>query len=264
MLRPGKRLETTQLRARDGLIGRIDDLLFDDRFWHVRYFVVDTGGWLAGRRVLISPVAALAAAQTSDDLAELAVQLTREQVRRSPGADNVPAVTRELESTLHEYYRWPPYWGGSGGGFGLGGEVMPGAVTPPPAADAAQILARTSERGTPIADADDGHLHSTRDLRGRTIAATDGDIGEIDDVLLDSKTWQIRYLIVDTRRWWPGPQVLVSPLWLSGVSWDENKVHADLTREAVKSSPRYEPDQPLLRGYVDELHRHYHRAPPDW
>lgn len=263
MFRPAKKLETTEVRARDGLIGRIDDLLFDERFWHVRYFVVDTGTWLAGRRVLLSPVATLAAGQGSHDAQTLAVNLTREQVRGSPGADSVATVTRKWETTLHEYYRWPPYWGGSGGGFGLGGEGMPGAVTPPPATDAAQILAGRPERDSPVAEADDGHLRSMRHVRGHAIAATDGDIGEVEDFLLDPQTWQVRYLIVDTRRWWPGRKVLVSPLWLSGVSWEENKVQADLSRDAIKSSPRYEPGQPLLRGYIDELHRHYHRAPPE-
>ena len=40
-----------------GLIGEVDDLYFDDEDWAIRYLVVDTGGWLSGRKVLISPVA---------------------------------------------------------------------------------------------------------------------------------------------------------------------------------------------------------------
>lgn len=44
------------LDAEDGEIGRCKDFLFDDRHFAVRYIVADTGKWLPGKKVLISPI----------------------------------------------------------------------------------------------------------------------------------------------------------------------------------------------------------------
>ena len=54
---------------------------------------------------------------------------------------------------------------------------------------------------------------------GHHIQATDGEIGHVEDFIIDDETWAIRYLIVDTQNWWPGKKVLVSPQWIERVSW---------------------------------------------
>ncbi len=43
------------LQGVDGKLGDVEDFYFDDEGWTVRYLLADTGGWLPGRRVLISP-----------------------------------------------------------------------------------------------------------------------------------------------------------------------------------------------------------------
>jgi PRC-barrel domain len=55
MLRSLKQLYGDKLGATDGEIGHIKDFYFDDQNWAIRYLVVDTGTWLPGRKVLISP-----------------------------------------------------------------------------------------------------------------------------------------------------------------------------------------------------------------
>src|SRR5687767_2340606 len=55
MLRNIKDLRGYVIRAIDGTIGKVDDFYFDDEDWGIRYLVVDTGSWLSGRKVLISP-----------------------------------------------------------------------------------------------------------------------------------------------------------------------------------------------------------------
>jgi hypothetical protein len=57
VLRSSKDIEGCAIGANDGQIGYVTDLYFDDQAWIVRYLVVATGSWLAGRKVLISPVA---------------------------------------------------------------------------------------------------------------------------------------------------------------------------------------------------------------
>ena len=87
---------------------------------------------------------------------------------------------------------------------------------------------------------DDCHLRSSNAVIGHHIEATDGDIGHLEDLLVDDHTWAIRYLIVNTSNWWGGHRVLVAPHWIKDVSWSEAKVSVDLTRQAVKDAPPYE------------------------
>jgi hypothetical protein len=105
----------------------------------------------------------------------------------------------------------------------------------------------------------DPHLRSTHDVSGHDIQATDGEIGHVEDFIIDDETWAIRYLIIDTRNWWPGEKVLVSPKWIDHVSWNESKVFVNLSRETIKQSPEYTDESLLTRDYETELHRRYNR-----
>src|ERR1041384_6635870 len=73
-----------KLRATDGEIGHVRDFCFDDKNWAVRYLVADTGRWLSGRSVLISPHA-LGPLYPKGKV--LLVNLTREQIEKSPPID---------------------------------------------------------------------------------------------------------------------------------------------------------------------------------
>lgn len=97
-----------------------------------------------------------------------------------------------------------------------------------------------------------------QEVTGYPIQAADGEIGHVEDFVLDDETWTIRYLIVDTRNWWPGKKVLVSPRWIERVSWSERKVFVNLPREIIKQSPEFTEDSLITRDYETALHRHYH------
>ena len=105
----------------------------------------------------------------------------------------------------------------------------------------------------------DLHLRSTQDVSGHHIQAADGEIGHVEDFIIDDKTWAIRYLVIDTQNWWPGKKVLVSPMWIERVSWSESKVFVNLFREAIKRSPEYTDEYVVTRDYEAGLHRHYNR-----
>ena len=109
----------------------------------------------------------------------------------------------------------------------------------------------------------DPHLRSTQDVSGHHLQAVDGDIGHVEDFIIDDDTWAIRYLIIDTRNWWPGKKVLVSPQWIERISWRESKIFTNLARETVKQSPEYTEESLLTRDYESQLHRHYNR-PEYW
>ena len=97
MLRNVKDLRGYAIRASDGVIGKVDDFYFDDETWAIRYLVVDTGTWLSGRKVLISPIALGHAGWMGR---QLPVALTRAQVERSPDIDTRKPVSRQHEARV--------------------------------------------------------------------------------------------------------------------------------------------------------------------
>ncbi len=249
MLRPVDRLYDFTVAAADGDAGTVRDLYFDDQEWIVRYFVVHTGGWLGGRRVLISPVAV---AETGWDQRRLRVRLSRSQVEQSPDIDLDKPVSRQQIVELHEYYGWPAYWGGSL----TMGTATPG-VYPMIMAAARQVEREMEEEGPREKYRGDPHLRSARVVGGYDVHAVDDEIGRVEDALVDDEDWIIRYLLVDAREWLPGRKIVVSPEWIEDVEWGESAVHVALSREQIESGPEYDPDRPPDRDYEARLHRHY-------
>jgi hypothetical protein len=240
MLRSAKSLRDYHIRATDGNIGRIKDFLFNCREWIVRYAVVDTGEWLPGKTVLLIPDV-LGLPSTEGQV--LPVHLTREQVRHSPDTEAEKPVSRQYEVDLFEYYGWSPYWGAGRGGL-------------------ADHAVRTEEK-TGLAPAGDPNLRSMREVAGYSIRATDGGIGHVEDFIVEDENWLVRYIVVDTRNWLPGRRVIVAPEWVEGIDWRGRTVSLELSREEVRHSPPYDPNQPVNRHYEIHLYDYYGR-PKYW
>jgi uncharacterized protein YrrD len=239
MLHKVKTLQGYTLNSLDGEIGQVSEFYFDDRHWAIRYLVVDTGNWLTGRQVLISPYALVAAVCEEH---RIAVDLTRKQIEDSPSLNCDKPVSRQYEDDYYRYYGWPMYWDGP---------YMWGNYP---------YLARDSESGSECTTGEkqwDPHLRSTHSVHGYHLQASDGEIGHIDDFIIDDDTWAIRYLIVDTRNWWPGKKVLISPQWIERVSWEESKVFVKLSLETIKGAPEYLEETAITRGYEKRLYEHY-------
>ena len=226
------------IRATDGDLGKVDEFYFDDETWAIHYIVVETGNWLSGRKVLISPVAF---GKPDLESRTISVNLTRAQVSGSPDIDTERPIYRQHEAELHDYYQWP--WRGDyGGTFG---------ITPLPLSVDEVFV----EQEASVSDRrDDPHLRSTREVTGYHIHATDGEIGHVEDFIVDDEIWAIRFLVVDTRNWLPGKRVLLSPQWIKRVEWDKSTVHFDLTRESIKNSPDFDPSKADNRDYEPYLY----------
>jgi sporulation protein YlmC with PRC-barrel domain len=249
MMRNVKDLRGYAIRATDGVFGTVDDFYFDDEDWGIRYLVVDTGKWLSGRTVLISPIAI-----GSPDwmVQELPVSLTKAQVTQSPDIDTRKPVSRQHEAEYSRYYGHPYSWSGAGL-WGMG--AYPGSLT---AEDTINEELRAAATHPP-ATADDCHLRSSNAVIGYQVHATDGDIGQVDDLLVDDQTWAIRYLIVNTHGWWSDRRVLVAPRWIGDVSWSMVTVSVDLTRRAIKGAPPYDAEAQRDRQREQALHDRYDR-----
>jgi hypothetical protein len=256
MLRNLHQIEGKPLQARDGIIGEVKDVYFDDHHWHVRYLVVETGAWLKKRKVLIAPEAFHG---LDWGLQVFPVDLTTAQVRSSPGIDTDQPVSRQHEESLRRYYGWPMYWDPMFGPGELATPIFTPVLRP---ADAERDL---TDGTAPLRRRDDPHLRSANDTVNYHIETSDGAIGHVHDFLIDEAAWNIRYLIVDTRNWLPGRKVLLAPAWIRNVSWTNRSVVVDLTREAVKGSPPYDAAMPLNSAYAAELHDYYGRPRySDW
>src|SRR5204862_2082141 len=79
----------------------------------------------------------------------------------------------------------------------------------------------------------DPHLVSARDVMGYHVAATDGDIGHVKDLVVGGD-WILRYAIVETGHWHRGHPVVVGVDWIERIDWRERRVHVSVNREAVR------------------------------
>jgi len=106
-------------------------------------------------------------------------------------------------------------------------------------------------------------LRSIKDMLNYSILATDGEIGQISDVLVGDPDFRFRYLVIDTGTWLPGRKVLLSSAWISSVQPAKETVVVNIEKKRITESPRYEPERPLDRDFETRLHDH-HGYPYDW
>ena len=221
------------IQTLDGPAGHVKDLLFDDTTWKIRWLVVDTGHWLSSRRLLLHPSAIT---DIDHGAPSLSFALTRAQIEASPDISQDEPVSLQMQHSLYDYYGWDPLWG--------------------PSYFGAELERENRETGL-FADQGDPELRSVKEINGYHIAASDDEIGHVDNMLIDDASWTIRYLIVSTHNWWPGKQVLLSPYAVTGITWTDRHVAVNVTREQVKTSPEWDPVKIIDTYYENRLHQHY-------
>ncbi len=215
----------------DGTVGIVSDLLFDDVSWSVRWIVVDTGSWLPGRRVLLPPVAF---GQPDSATRRIPVTLTMTQVKDSPDVDIDMPVSRQIEASVYNHYGWAPYWEGA---MPLSNSIAMPLVVPLNMASNPSGLLDSDDR---LASGDP-HLRSVAAVTGYHIHAIDGEVGHAEDFLVDDALWKIRFMIVDTKNWWPGERVLIAPRSVIDINWSERLIYLDSKRQAIRDSPAFDP-----------------------
>jgi len=192
-----------------------------------------------GRQVLISPNVLT---DVNKDKRYISINLTKQQIEDSPSLDCDMPVSRQFERSYYAHYGMMANWGNQ--------EI--GGPDPNIEPDPSKCGQRTQDE-----KAFDPHLRSTYDVSGYFIQAKDGEIGHVEDFLIDEVTWEIRYLIIDTQNWLSGKMVLISPKWIERISLVESKVFVNFLRETIKQSPEYTEESLLTRDYEANLHRHY-------
>ena len=233
MLTGINQLRSYGISCLDGHLGMVEDFYLEDASWIIRYVVVDTGGWLVGRQVLISP----ASVRRLDHVAmSLEVSLTKQQIEQSPGVDAHLTLSRAHEMSLAEYFDWPRYWDRP-----IFAELNP-----------ATRVEHGQPATAPVTSAQ-SCLRSVRDIIGYHIQASDGKIGHIDDFVVRDEDWMVRYLVADTRNWLPGRRVLVAPHWVKQIDWTQKLLWVDMPKSAIAQAPPYNPRAFRRTDYEQEL-----------
>lgn len=214
--------------ALDGEIGSVHDVYFEDQTWSVRYLVVDTGKWLPGRKVLVAPEAIV---KPWHHEPAIAVKLTTEQIRSSPDIDTAMPVSRVAEELLHRHYQWTAYWDSTIA-------PIPPVPSPPPALT---VEENRQEAGKTAESLVDIRLRSANELDGYHVKAGDGEVGHVEDLLLDDDLSRILFLVLKVKGGLFGKKVLAGPSLISRVDWATSTVHVDANRQALKSAQEYNP-----------------------
>lgn len=234
-----KNLTRYAVHAVDGHVGSLSDLYFDDESWQVRYLVVKSGGLVSNRMVLVPPNFV---SEVDVDATILRTKLGKKQIEDGPGIESDRPVSCQQEVAYNSTYAMEPY--------------SNGVWDPPNRRPHPRYAGPATRRGDP-------HLRSARAVEGYRIRSMDGEIGHVEDFIVDDEKWVVRYVVVDTRNWLPGKKVLVAARWISGVDWANSEVSADLDNIEIKEAPAWEPNTPLDRQCEIALHTHYGR-PPYW
>lgn len=242
MLRSAKTLLDCSIATTDGKDGNLDDLLFDETTWRLHYLIVRTGSWLLGRQALLS-FDVLHAVQDDEDILTLSV--SSQEIRESPDVDTTLPISREAELLLAKHWMWATPRSGP-----LSSETA-GAITLEASAEGKAMSEKAAE----------SHLRSYKEVKGYTISTPDGELGCLDDLLFDQDGY-LRYVIADTRKWFPGKCVLLPMRCIEGIRWSVKSVDAWPSRDLIRDAPEYDPDKPVTPADAEVLQNHFARDCP--
>lgn len=241
MLKTLKEIRGCTLLAKDGEIGVVRDVFFDEEHWTTRYLVVNTSSWLLGRRVLLLP---RSLGEFDHSLRLIAVDLTRQQVQDCPNINTDRPLTHEEEMRLHGHLGWRMTWGG------ISAEVPTLSV---PLMQEPQITAKEDVPNP----AHTTHPRSARELEGFQVQTPDGHPGHIEELLINASGWHISYLLLKTKHWLLGKTVVVPTFAFSKIDWLNRSITADLTQDDILDSPEFDETRLNSEFYSTELQQHF-------
>lgn len=251
---------STQFRSTSGLIGgkiesvdeevcgKCRDFLFDDENWTIRYIVADTGSFLDRHEVLLSPFV-FSNPEFGAYESRLPTVLNKDWIEASPRLETDAPVSQQFEEELARHFNYPLYWSGAG----LWG-LSPYPTSEVPSPD--EMIRHEHE----MEEIRESRLRSCDEITSYRVFAGDEEIGKVDDFIVETKPWRIRYFVVDTGNWMRGRRVTLSPDWVDAISWTERVVRMDdFVRSVVEEAPTFDPATGINRDYEGALHDYYGR-----
>lgn len=230
MILSSKKLTQYSIHATDDKIGGVKDILFDDETYTTRYLVADTNTWLPlSRKVVISPVSVT---HVDVDDSSVHVDMTVETLKNSPSIDEHKPVSREYEEHLFKYFGYGYYWIGPGA---WGEYAYPNELVSVPTDEA-------KEGDLPPESTN--HLRACGEIDGYEVATTDDNVGHISDFLIDTETWKLVMLVVDTNNWLPGGKHLaLLPTDIKEIDWAAHHIAVNLSHDALMKRPEVDEER---------------------
>ena len=249
MLHSMKDIRDFQIAATDGTLGVVDEFLFDERDWTIRYLVAKTGGWATGRKMLISPQAI---EEIDWEQESVLINLAQQQVRQIPAVDAGKPASRQHEAEFARHYGYLSSWNQP---YLWGESALPDLPANPDLDD------RSEEVRYQDAQQDSPHLRSSREVETYAIRTTDNTIGHIEDFLFEDRGWSIPMVVAETREWWPGKHVLIATSRIDYIDWEDRCIAVRVTREELEHNPDYDLMSAHPEGAVQDLYRRFWRSP---
>ena len=247
-------LKSLDVVGKNDHIGKVTDLMFDDRNWLIRYIVVQTGSWFVDRKIVLGPGSFAAGALNFK--ADLRADLTREQVENSPLYEDHLPVSRQYEDAIHQHYGWLPYWNSAQPTLFHDPELsVAGAGAPEMQKLQWSELAAEEQANY------DPHLRSFSELSSYQVASSDEEtFGDISDLAIAANAWQVVDLVINSRRWLPGGKdVVVSPKFVRSIDEDRKLVHVNRPKDIILSGPEFEQER-YDSEYRGRLIAHYNQS----
>jgi uncharacterized protein YrrD len=230
-------MQGLSVMAQDEAAGSLVDILVNDVNWRAQYFVVEAGAWFFRRSFLIE-VEALASIDY--DRGVISLQLSRSQLEESEELSEDPPVSLQHRLRRDRAVGWVPIW---------------------PAAKMSDV-SLTAKAGVPRPFLGDPHLRSLDELLGYELSTTEGGVGRVDDHLIESGYFVLRYLVVRLGSWLSARTTLVSTDWVEKVSWEHQRVTIDVAADLLEEGPSFRGADQLDETAETLLYNHYGRERP--
>ena len=228
---------TYNIDAKDGEMGKIKDLYFDDS-WKIRYAIVDTRKWLPERKVLLSPAAFI---RVNEENATLEVEYDKETIKKSPTVPEETDLTRDKESQLIKYFGWNRYWPDD---VLISGDQRPLGMFHKESERIHQSH-EDFEREELIVSHRDNNLRSHEEILGSRVHARDGKLGGVVDFIYNND-WNIKYVVIQSANRTSDEYYLYSVDKIVSADWYEGDLYLNETIDSFQKKTTFENKDEIL------------------
>lgn len=233
MLDTLKKLKGAVVLSIDGEeVGKIKDFYFDDDHWTIRYFIVNTGSWFLKYHVLISPYQII---ELDRENSQVKTSLSKKMIENAPQSETERPMSRLYEEKYSAYYQIPYYWSDP---------ALPWPGTTLPMIYAQNQISNPDfneyvrEKNKDIdQEINTSHLRSFKEVLGYKVHAQDKTFGNVEDIIMYDESYSLKYLVVDMINLFPSKSIIVSTEWVTKISWAEEEIYVNLSKQQIESSP---------------------------